>query len=119
MNHNHPQASAIAATLGIGALGVGSTYYRFWMHMQDGTPFPWCAGDGWGGGCALPLSLNPAVQRRHCMRAAVCQKSSVNSKQLMSNSHPCRVDMAATLALVLGGVVGMEMWARYAHKALW
>jgi hypothetical protein len=32
---------------------------------------------------------------------------------------PHRVDMAATLALVAGGAFGMEMWARYAHKALW
>jgi hypothetical protein len=29
------------------------------------------------------------------------------------------LDMAGTLALVFGGVVGMEMWARWAHKALW
>lgn len=29
------------------------------------------------------------------------------------------VDMAGTLALVVGGVVGMEMWARWAHKVLW
>eukprot|EP00775_Hariotina_reticulata_P001486 gene1486-1826_t len=29
------------------------------------------------------------------------------------------LDMAGTLALVIGGVVGMEMWARWAHKALW
>lgn len=28
-------------------------------------------------------------------------------------------DMAGTLALVFGGVVGMEMWARWAHRALW
>jgi hypothetical protein len=28
-------------------------------------------------------------------------------------------DMCGTLALVVGGVVGMEMWARWAHKALW
>jgi beta-carotene 3-hydroxylase len=27
--------------------------------------------------------------------------------------------MACTLALVGGGVFGMEMWARWAHKALW
>ncbi|KIZ06598.1 hypothetical protein MNEG_1351 [Monoraphidium neglectum] len=29
------------------------------------------------------------------------------------------LDMACTLALVGGGVFGMEMWARWAHKALW
>lgn len=29
------------------------------------------------------------------------------------------LDMAGTLALVIGGVVGMEMWARWAHKVLW
>eukprot|EP00879_Flechtneria_rotunda_P018439 GHRR01019342.1.p1 GENE.GHRR01019342.1~~GHRR01019342.1.p1 ORF type:complete len:300 (+),score=73.74 GHRR01019342.1:302-1201(+) len=28
-------------------------------------------------------------------------------------------DMIGTLALVVGGVVGMEMWARWAHRALW
>lgn len=28
-------------------------------------------------------------------------------------------DMAGTLALVFGGAVGMEMWARWAHRALW
>lgn len=28
-------------------------------------------------------------------------------------------EAAATLLLTLGGAVGMEMWARYAHKALW
>jgi beta-carotene 3-hydroxylase len=28
-------------------------------------------------------------------------------------------DMCGTLALVVGGVVGMEMWARWAHRALW
>eukprot|EP00798_Chlamydomonas_sp_ICE-L_P003844 gene3844-13906_t len=28
-------------------------------------------------------------------------------------------EMCGTLALVAGGVYGMEMWARYAHKALW
>jgi beta-carotene 3-hydroxylase len=28
-------------------------------------------------------------------------------------------EVAATLLLVLGGVFGMEMWARYAHKSLW
>jgi hypothetical protein len=27
--------------------------------------------------------------------------------------------MCGTLALVVGGVVGMEMWARWAHRALW
>jgi hypothetical protein len=35
------QASAIAASLGVGALAVGATYYRFSMHMSDGAPFPW------------------------------------------------------------------------------
>jgi hypothetical protein len=29
------------------------------------------------------------------------------------------LDMAGTLALVVGGVAGMEMWARWAHRALW
>lgn len=29
------------------------------------------------------------------------------------------LDMAGTLALVVGGVAGMEMWARWAHKVLW
>lgn len=29
------------------------------------------------------------------------------------------VEFAATLSLVCGGVVGMEMYARWAHKALW
>jgi beta-carotene 3-hydroxylase len=29
------------------------------------------------------------------------------------------LDMAGTLALVVGGVIGMEMWARWAHKVLW
>ncbi|GBF98825.1 beta-carotene hydroxylase [Raphidocelis subcapitata] len=29
------------------------------------------------------------------------------------------LDMACTLALVAGGMFGMEMWARWAHKALW
>lgn len=28
-------------------------------------------------------------------------------------------EVSATLLLVLGGVFGMEMWARYAHKSLW
>lgn len=64
------QASAIAASLGVGAIGIGATYYRFCIHMKDGAAFPW-------------------------------------------------LDMGCTLALVVGGVFGMEMWARYAHKALW
>lgn len=29
------------------------------------------------------------------------------------------VEMLATLALVFGGAIGMEMWARFAHKSLW
>jgi len=29
------------------------------------------------------------------------------------------IEMVCTLALVFGGAVGMEMWARYAHKSLW
>jgi len=29
------------------------------------------------------------------------------------------LEVMATLTLVAGGVFGMEMWARYAHKALW
>lgn len=29
------------------------------------------------------------------------------------------LDMFGTLALVVGGVAGMEMWARWAHKVLW
>lgn len=29
------------------------------------------------------------------------------------------LDMAGTLALVVGGVAGMEMWARWAHRVLW
>lgn len=29
------------------------------------------------------------------------------------------LDMVGTLALVIGGVAGMEMWARWAHKVLW
>ncbi|XP_042037874.1 beta-carotene hydroxylase 2, chloroplastic-like [Salvia splendens] len=29
------------------------------------------------------------------------------------------VEMFGTLALVVGAVVGMEMWARWAHRALW
>jgi beta-carotene 3-hydroxylase len=29
------------------------------------------------------------------------------------------LDMAGTLMLVVGGVAGMEMWARWAHKVLW
>jgi beta-carotene 3-hydroxylase len=29
------------------------------------------------------------------------------------------LDMGGTLALVIGGVAGMEMWARWAHKVLW
>ncbi|KAF5833419.1 beta carotene hydroxylase [Dunaliella salina] len=28
-------------------------------------------------------------------------------------------ELTATIALVAGGVFGMEMWARYAHKSLW
>jgi len=28
-------------------------------------------------------------------------------------------ELAGTVALVAGGVFGMEMWARYAHKSLW
>ncbi|KAF6265617.1 beta-carotene hydroxylase [Scenedesmus sp. NREL 46B-D3] len=66
------QASAIAATTGVGALAILATYYKFVYHM-GGSPdaaFPWA-------------------------------------------------DMCGTLALVVGGVVGMEMWARWAHRALW
>jgi beta-carotene 3-hydroxylase len=29
------------------------------------------------------------------------------------------LDMGCTLALVAGGVFGMEMWARWAHRVLW
>ena len=29
------------------------------------------------------------------------------------------LDMAATLLLVAGGAIGMEAWARFAHRALW
>lgn len=69
------QASAIAATTGVGALAILATYYKFVYHMGGSSDaaaaaFPWA-------------------------------------------------DMAGTLALVVGGVVGMEMWARWAHKALW
>eukprot|EP00877_Chromochloris_zofingiensis_P007735 jgi/Chrzof1/3214/Cz12g16080.t1_CHYB[v5.2] len=64
------QGSAIAASLGVGALAVAATHYKFSYHMPSESPFPW-------------------------------------------------LDMAGTLALVIGGVFGMEMWARYAHKALW
>eukprot|EP00878_Enallax_costatus_P019088 GHUV01020127.1.p2 GENE.GHUV01020127.1~~GHUV01020127.1.p2 ORF type:complete len:233 (+),score=38.69 GHUV01020127.1:227-925(+) len=64
------QASAIAATAGVGALAVFATYYKFVYHMAADQAFPW-------------------------------------------------LDMAGTLALVVGGVVGMEMWARWAHKVLW
>eukprot|EP00882_Tetradesmus_deserticola_P025427 GHRQ01027930.1.p1 GENE.GHRQ01027930.1~~GHRQ01027930.1.p1 ORF type:complete len:286 (+),score=75.42 GHRQ01027930.1:607-1464(+) len=66
------QASAIAATSGVGALAILATYYKFVYHMGSSTDaaFPWA-------------------------------------------------DMCGTLALVFGGAVGMEMWARWAHKALW
>ncbi|GBF99089.1 beta-carotene hydroxylase [Raphidocelis subcapitata] len=62
------RAAAVAASLGIGALAVGATYYRFASHA-DGE-FPW-------------------------------------------------LDAACTLALIAGGAVGMELWARFAHKSLW
>jgi beta-carotene 3-hydroxylase len=65
------QVSAIAATIGITALTVFATYYKFVRHMETpDAPFPW-------------------------------------------------LDMTCTLFLVAGGVFAMEMWARWAHKALW
>jgi hypothetical protein len=42
------QASAIAASLGVGALAVGSTYYRFALHSSDGSDLPWWAEAGGG-----------------------------------------------------------------------
>lgn len=64
------QASAVAASIGVGTLAVAATYYRFSWHMRGSEAFPW-------------------------------------------------IEMGCTLLLVLGGVIGMEMWARYAHKSLW
>ncbi|WIA14151.1 hypothetical protein OEZ85_002693 [Tetradesmus obliquus] len=70
------QASAIAATTGVGALAILATYYKFVYHMGGSSDAAAAAAFPWA-------------------------------------------DMAGTLALVVGGVVGMEMWARWAHKALW
>jgi hypothetical protein len=76
------QASAIAATLGVGALAVFATYYRFAMHMQDGTPFPWCARRPGGRGRVARSAAKRAWKRpgagrpqerladRSCSRAA-------------------------------------------------
>lgn len=38
----------------------------------------------------------------------------------MDQSHPFPyVEFVATLSLVFGGIIGMEMYARFAHKVLW
>lgn len=58
------QATAIAATLGIGAVAVAATWYRFYHHMDDGSDFP-------------------------------------------------VAEFLATLTLIAGGTVGMEMYARW------
>jgi len=116
------QASAVAASLGVGALAVVATWYRFAMHTQDGADYPWWA-DGVlrCTGCSFQVSSTRFCDHHHS-----------NLQPL--TDHPChlpppplppqkkienRLDMGCTLALVIGGAVGMEMYARWAHKALW
>lgn len=37
----------------------------------------------------------------------------------LESDAPSALEMFSTLALVFGGVIGMEMYARFAHKVLW
>ena len=88
------QVSALAATLGVGALAIIATYLRFEWHMEEDSDIPWAEVAATlslvaGGVVRQPYGINNILSPTSC------------SEHLLSVQF------------------GMEMWARYAHKALW
>ena len=90
------QFSALAATLGVSALAIVATYLRFEWHMEADGVIPW-------------MEVGEALLwERPC--------GTVSASRMLISLF---IQVIAPLSLVAGGVFGMEMWARYAHKALW
>lgn len=96
------QMSAVAASVGVTSVAVVATYYKF---SREVSLLAARAADA-----AQQAALDAGASTDAAARAAASAASSAPFPWL---------DMAGTLALVVGGVVGMEMWARWAHKALW
>jgi beta-carotene 3-hydroxylase len=96
------QMSAVAASVGVTSVAVVATYYKF---SREVSLLAFRAAE-----TAQQAALDAGASADAAARAAAAAAAAA--------PFPW-VDMAGTLALVVGGVVGMEMWARWAHKALW
>jgi beta-carotene 3-hydroxylase len=96
------QVSAVAASVGVTSIAVVATYYKFSREVS------------------LIASRAAASAQQAALDAGASADAALDAARAAADAAPFPwLDMAGTLALVVGGVVGMEMWARWAHKALW
>ena len=96
------QASAVAASVGVTSLAVVATYYKLSREVS------------------LLASRAADAAHQAATDAGASAELAADAARAAAAAAPFPwLDMAGVLALVVGGVVGMEMWARWAHKALW
>ena len=103
--------------MGVTTLAVCAVYYRFSWHMRDGGDFPYLEALATflltiGGVVSYTLPIAFSTHRR-------CILQSIQCRPFMGIVLPVEQLARLTKCACAFGQVGMEMWARYAHKALW
>jgi len=96
------QMSAVAASAGVTSIAIVATYYKFSREVS-----------------LLATRAGAAAQQAALDAGASADAAAAAAASAAAAAPFPWLDMTGTLALVVGGVVGMEMWARWAHRALW